>query len=295
MGRVRHAWKMLLRLVVYAVVRPPVEVLRRMSPETSAAVGERFGGFLGAVLPRERRRMVRHLQRAFPDHAASDLDRVARGVFRHLGRTLGEYLSLTAREPSELVRRVQVEGFEHLLRAKSAGRGVIVLTAHLGSWEVAAAATGVALGGLAVVARDLYDERLTRMVDGWRRRFSVTVLDTRDARGMFKHLRAGGVLAILADQYSARVDNVPVEWFGHPALSPVGPVSLARRTGSAVLIAFTYREAGRHRVVFEPYADALNGSPDTEVVRAFNRRLEEHVRARPEQWVWMHDRWRSAS
>src|SRR5687768_12071362 len=116
MGRVRHAWKMFLRLVVYAVVRPPVEALRLMSPETSGAVGERVGGFLGAVLPRERRRMVRHLQKAFPDHPAAALDVVARNVFRHLGRTLGEYLSLTARAPAELVRRVHVEGLEHLLR-----------------------------------------------------------------------------------------------------------------------------------------------------------------------------------
>ncbi len=295
MGRVRHAWKLFLRLAVYVVVRPPVEVLRFLSPERAASVGASLGGFLGAVLPRERRRMVGNLRRAFPDAPDAELDRVARGVFRNLGRMLGEYLSLTARPPSELVSRVQVEGFEHLRRIHDSGRGAIVLTAHLGSWEVAAAATGVALGGLGVVARDLYDDRLTRMVDGWRKRFAVTVFDTRDARGMIRHLKSGGVLAILADQNSPRVENVPVSWFGHPALSPVGPVSLARRTGSSVLLAFTYREGNHHRVVFEPYAESLNGEPDAEVVRAFNRRLEEQVRARPEQWVWMHDRWRSAS
>lgn len=295
MGRLRHAWKLLLRLIVYLVIRPPVEVLRRLPPSRAAALGESLGGFLGAVVPGERRKMVEHLRRAFPARPDADLDRVARGVFRHLGRTMGEYLSLTARNPAELVARVTVEGFEHLLRARQAGRGAIVLTGHLGSWEVAAAATGVALGGIGVVARDLYDDRLTRMIDGWRSRFSVTVYDTRDARGMIRHLKSGGVLAILADQNSPRVENVPVTWFGHPALSPVGPVALARRTGSAVVIAFTYRDGDRHRVVFEPYALSLNGEPDAGVVAAFNRRLEEYVRPRPEQWVWMHDRWRSAS
>ncbi len=290
-GRVRHIYKLALRWMIYAILRPIIECFRLVPPRVAAAVGEGVGALAGLFMWRERRRAEANLVRAFPDLSTTARQRIVRAHFRHLGRSLGEFLSLTRRDPAQLKAMVRVEGLEHLESARAAGRGAVVLTAHLGSWEVAAAAIGLRVPNLAVVARDLYDPRLSRLSERLRAHFNVRTFDTHDTRSMFRHLKRGGVLGVLVDQASRRVLNVPVGFFGRPVDTPVGPVNLAARAGSALLTGFIMQTGSGYRLILEELAGHANGTPPARQLERYNRRLEHWVREHPEQWVWMHNRW----
>lgn len=289
---IRHWYKTALRLAIYLVLRPVVEAFRLLPPDAGAAIGERLGAVAVFLVPRDLGKVRAHLARAFPDRGPAEIAALARANFRHLGRTLGEYLSLTKRDPSVLKERVRVEGLEHVERARAAGRGCVVLTAHLGSWELAGAASGLAVQPFAVVGRDLYDPRLSRILTRWRGRFRMRVFEVADARGILRFLKDRGVLGILIDQSSWRVANVLIPWFGIPSPTPSGPVRFAERAHAALLMGFILREGARHRVVLEPIADAVDDRPAEDFLRIYNARLEALVRERPEQWVWLHDRWK---
>jgi KDO2-lipid IV(A) lauroyltransferase len=219
--------------------------------------------------------------------------RIAAAHARHLGRSLAEYLSLTARPPALLAREVRIEGLDRVAQARSEGHGIVILTAHFGSWEVAAASMSLALGGLGVIARDLYDIRITRLINRLRSRFKISSYDTADVRGLLRFLKGGGILGVLIDQDSRRVATLPVPFFGHDAATPVGPIRLAERAEASVFMGFIVEEAGGYRLLLEELPDVRTGAEG--VLARFNARLESLVRSHPEQWVWMHDRWRSSA
>lgn len=292
---IRRIYKYVLRAGIYALLRPVLEVFRLASPRVAAAAGERIGRLAGLVMWRQRDRAQANLLRAFPDASAGERRRIIQEHFRHLGRVLAEYLSLTRRDPRVLKAMVRIEGLELLERARAAGRGTVVLTAHLGSWEVAAAAIGLSVPNLAVIARDLYDFRISRLGERLRAHFGVRTIDSADTRGILRHLQQGGVLGVLADQASRRVANIPVGFFGAPVGTPVGPVKLAAHTNSALVMGFIVRTAEGHRLMLEELAWQTNGAPPERQLERYNRRLECLVREHPEQWVWLHNRWNQAS
>ena len=286
----RRIWKMILRAAIYAVVRPVIEAFRILPPRAASWTGQVLGGLAAAALPRFRMEAESNLARAFPDLSSAERSRIAAANFRHLGRELGQYLSLTRRDPRVLKSLVKAEGMDLLEKARSRGKGVIVLTGHMGSWEIAGAFVALSQPNLAVVARDLYDERLNALLNGFRARFNLKVFDNTDTRGILRHLKYGGILGVLVDQYSRRVASVPIPFFGKPAPTPVGPVRLAERTGAAIMMGFLTRTNGGYRLALEKL-EAGNDGVAERWLETFNLRLEAALRENPEQWVWMHDRW----
>jgi KDO2-lipid IV(A) lauroyltransferase len=286
----RHFWKLFLRAAIYILVRPVAEIFRIMPPRMAAGTGNILGALAATVLPWFSRIAEANLARAFPDLPAGERSRIAAANFRHLGRELGRYLSLTRRDTSVLKSLVRVEGRDLVDKALARGRGVVVLTAHLGSWEIAGAYVGLTYQNFAVVARDLYDTRLNALLNGFRARFNIRVYDTSDARGILRHLKNGGILAVLVDQNSRRVASVPVPFFGLPAPTPVGPVRLVERTGAALMMGFLVRVGEGYRLRLEELGTADGGAAER-WLEIFNLRLETLIREHPDQWVWMHDRW----
>lgn len=287
----RRWYKTALRAAIYVLFLPPLELFRRLPPHAAAATGGRAGALAAWIVRRHRLRAEANLGRAFPSLSAGERKRIVFANFRHMGRTLGEYLSLTRRDPGLLRSLVEVEGMECLSRARASGRGTVVLTAHLGSWEIAAATVALYVPKLAVVARELYDPRLSKLISRLRAHFNIKTIDVNDTRGILRHLMEGGVLGVLVDQNARRVSSVPIDFFGAPAPTPVGPVKIAARTGSNLIMGFIVRTERGHRLVLEEMASRLNGTPPELQLQRYNRRLEELVRAHPEQWVWVHDRW----
>ncbi len=293
---IRHVYKIVLRATIYVLIRPVMELFRLLSPPAAAFLGAIVGRWAGTVAWRERRKAERVLLHVLPDAPVAERRRIVLAHFEHLGRSIGEFLSFTRRDASCIKRIVDVNGMEHVRRAIDAGRGLVVLTSHFGSWELGAASVGVMVPSLAVVARDLYDPRFTRLICELRMHFNVRTIDTNDGRGILRHLKRGGVLAVLCDLSSWRVANVPVEFFGEPVATPVGPIKIAVRSGAALATAFITRVDGSHRVVIEDLAWQPSEAPAETYLREFHRRLERRIEMNPEQWVWTHDRWtRSAS
>jgi len=290
-GRLRHAYKVVLRALIYAVAVPPILFFRLMPPEFSSAAGAALGKLAFLIFRRDARLAAARLGRVFPEMSGAERERIAAANFEHFGRSLGEFLSRSFRRNAG--GRVSIEGREILDRARTQGRGAVILTAHFGNWEVGGLAVAAIWPGFSVVARDLYDSRFSRMAVRLRKGFGVTTYDTSNARGMLRHLKSGGFLAALVDQDSDRVRNTFVSFFGEKVVAPVGPVLLAARANSMLISALAVPENGGHRVKISLIGENLNGTAPEACIERFNRLLEAEIRANPDRWVWIHDRWRS--
>ncbi len=257
---------------------------------------QRFGRVLGRLAwlfgRRDRRRALDHLALAFPERTERDRKALARAAFLHQGMNLAETLHLLTRDCADVARYVEVEGWERVEALRAAGRGVLIVTGHCGNWELLAAAINCRGLGMRVVARALDEPELQDLLVALRDRFGSRTIERGRpgaARELLKALR-DGALGMLIDQ-DTRVEGVWVPFFGMPAYTPVGAAKVALRPDVAAVPTFIERrEDGSHLARFlEPLE--LPDDP-TEATALITRAIEEQVRRRPEQWVWMHRRWR---
>ncbi len=263
-------------------------------------VGRRLGDLAYWVLPRRRVVASDNLARAFGEgRSRRERDRLCRESFRHLGMTLVEACVFFFRPPSVLLSRVRVEGEEHLYAAAAHGLGVLLLTAHLGNWELLAAAHVLTGYPLSVVVRPLDSPILNWLVTRFRERSGVELIAKRRALPeILNALRRQRVVAILLDQNATRREGVFVPFFGRLASTSKSLALLALRAGAPVVPVFVHRESyGGHRVMIEPeLPPPRTGDVQKDVdayTAAFTRCVEDTVRHWPEQWLWMHERWRT--
>ncbi len=221
---------------------------------------------------------------------------MARACLGHQGMNLTECLHLLGRDPREVEEHVDVEGWDQVEALRRAGRPILLLTAHVGNWEL----LGPIVNGRGVelwaVVRALDEEVLHEMLTRLRRHFGSETIERGApgaARRLLKALRGQDrdrALLMLIDQ-DTPVEGVWVPFFGRPAFTPVGAARIALRQDAAVVPAFLERrDDGSHVARFLPPLDL----PDDEVqaTARMTRAIEEQVLRRPEQWVWMHRRWR---
>jgi Kdo2-lipid IVA lauroyltransferase/acyltransferase len=267
------------------------------------SLGIWMGGVLGSVayyvLPRERNRALAHLEIAFcSEMNLPERRRVARRSFQNLGKNAVELVNFP-RLKKELDRRITVEGREFLEEGLARGRGLIWITGHLGNWELMACYMAHKGYPFRVVAREIYESRLNRLLLGFRNDAAVKVIlrDSPSAgREMLKALKDGEVIGMLIDQ-DTQVKGVMADFFGRKANTPAGPAILARRRAVPVLAGFIHRVSdGRHRIVIHPPIEiAETSDAERDIVtntERFNKMIERHIREDPEGWVWMHRRWR---
>lgn len=268
-------------------------------PRVVAAVGEWLGTLYHRLGRRRRQILEFNLSLAFPD-----LDPEARrilgvAVARHFGRTALDALRIQRLDPERFLGGIRVTGREHLDAALDRGRGVFLLSAHIGSWEVAALAAGLIIpGGFAVVNRPLDNPLLEAELERLRGVYGNRALGKRNVtRAMLKQLRSGGAVGILIDQRSLEAEGVLVPFFGNPAWTHPVLARLTVRTGAPVVPVWGLWDGpGRYTVRFdEPVLpEALDEAERDET--ALTARLlgiiEGVIRERPEQWLWYHDRWR---
>jgi KDO2-lipid IV(A) lauroyltransferase len=266
-------------------------------------VGRGLGLALGQLaywaLPGRRRIALANLAGAFGTALDARQQRaVARANFRHLGVTAIECCQLFFGRSPELLARVRVEGIEHVKAALAEGRGAFYLGAHFGNWELLAAAhilTGVPLS---VVVRPLDNPFLEAVLARGRERGQVKLIHKRAAiRGVQASLARGECVGILLDQNAGR-DGVFVPFFGRPASTSRTLAVLALRTGAPVVPAFIRRLAGGdHEVTIEPpIALARTGDRERDVevnTARFTAVIERYVREHPDQWFWVHRRWKT--
>ena len=265
----------------------------RASLGAGAALGE-----LTAALGVRRKVAVENLARAFPERPAAERAAILRATYRELGRVAVEYLRLAelARAPAGAVV-ARIGGLEHLERARNAGRGVILLSGHVGNAELLGAVLGQR-HPVDFVVQPLSNPGAERWIAWLRRACGVGSLSTHGGiKRVFTALRAGRWVAMLGDQ-DARSRGVFVPFFGRPASTALGPARFALATGAPIIMGFDVRRPdGRHEIELEPPLEAGDpASPDAaERLTALHvARLERWVRERPESWFWLHRRWKTA-
>ena len=265
-------------------------------------VGHALFGGLGAVayrlLKRSRRVAMANLHLVYDGkYTDRELRDIAREAFKNLGKFAYDAARMGKYTPESLGGIVEVVGLERLDRVLAEGRGVIVLTGHIGNWELLGGYLAVRGYPLNALVTRVRDRRLDDLLVGLRRSAGTTVLErSRSLMGAFRCLKQGELLGVLIDQDTS-VESVLVDFLGHPAKTPVGVVKMACGTGAAVMpMAMLMTPDGRYRFeIKEPIPLDGNGdSLEGDVAKCSNA-IEEFIRSEPTQWVWMHKRWKSVS
>jgi KDO2-lipid IV(A) lauroyltransferase len=284
----------------YAAVRLLLGALGLLPRRLAVAAGRGFGHLAYLLAGGLRRTGLRNLELAFPEMPEGERRRTLRRSVVGLGRQLGYFSHFPRMTRDELAALVEYDGIEILHEAQARGRGVIFLTGHLGAWEVLSFAHSALHNPISFMVRRLDNPRVERLVDGVRTRYGNRAIDKKmAARSALKLLREGGTLGILADLNTQPNEGVFVPFFGRPACTTSGIAVLALRTDASVIpvVAPWHEERGRY---------VFHGSPIVELVRTgdhdrdveintarFAAAFEEQVRRFPDQWLWIHKRWKT--
>jgi KDO2-lipid IV(A) lauroyltransferase len=241
----------------------------------------------------------RNLEMAFPEETRKERAKILRGVFTSLGRQLSE-VCLYRRYTRQNVSKIVVyEGFENYERALARGKGVLFLTAHLGAWELSAFAHSLYGYPLGVLMRPLDNPYLDRLVRSYRTLHGNKTVDKDFARGLISAMRKGEAVGVLMDTNMIASQGVFVDFFGIQACTASGIARVALRTDAAVVPGFTIWDPmlKKYRLRFDPAATLIRtGDTEADVVAntaLFTKIIEDYVRRYPDQWLWVHRRWKT--
>ena len=279
-----------------AVLWPFGTLLAYLPARVGLWMGRRLGDLAWAALPGRRAVVIGNLARAFGDaRPPAALAEVGRRCFQHLGMTVVESCTFLFRPPAVLLSRVEMRGVEHVEAAAAMGRGLLLLTAHYGNWELLAASHVLQRWAVSVMVRPLDSGLLDPLIERLRLRSGVELISKRDGmRGTLDALRRRRMVGILLDQNTTYREGVFVPFFGIPASTSRGLAVIALRSGAPVVPVFIRRlPGGRHVVQAEPPIPAPDDGDPTAYTAAFNRAIERAIRQAPEQWFWLHRRWKT--
>jgi Kdo2-lipid IVA lauroyltransferase/acyltransferase len=272
--------------------------LGRLPPARAEAWGRRLGALLGRTVPPRGALVRRNLAQAFPEKSPREIRVLAREVFAHFGGLAAE-IAATLEEPLDrLLARVEVVNEGAARAACASGRGVFFLSPHLGNWELAALVTAALGMPATVIARPLDNPRLERKLRAFRERGgNVIVPKAEAAREILRTLRDGGAVGILLDQHARGADAVAAPFFGRPAATSSAVARFVDRTEALVVPAAAIRIGpARYRLAYEKPVDVRTLTAEERKPQPLTARLnaviEAQVRRAPEQWLWLHNRWK---
>jgi KDO2-lipid IV(A) lauroyltransferase len=284
----------------YAPVWLLVRVLALAPASVARAVGIVLGRLVYLLHGRLRRVGLRNLQFAFPQMAASARRRILRRLFTTLGRQLGDFCRFPRYNRQNISQLAVYDGFENFERAQARGKGVLFLAAHFGGWEVSSFMHALHGHPLHILVRPLDNPYLDRLVTRYRSLSGNRTIPKQDfARTMLAALRGGETIGILMDQNMAPEQGVFVDFFGIPACTSTLMARMALRTEAAVVPALCFWDPAlrRYRMRFEPALETLrSGNEEADIVAntaAYTKVIEDYARRYPEQWLWVHRRWKT--
>ncbi len=284
----------------YALVWPVIKVLGALPRPLARGMAILLAGAVYHLHPRLRRVGLRNLEIAMPELPLKERRRIVRGVFLSLGRLLAEFCRFPKYSRENVSRVAVYEGFENFDTAQRRGKGVLFLTAHLGAWEVGSFVHSVHGHPLRVVVRPLDNPYVDRLVERYRTLHgNQTFPKDEFARGLLSAMRAGETVGLLMDQNMTPPQGVFVPFFGVQACTASGIARVALHTDASVIPAFTIWDPvlRKYRVHFDPPLTLVrtdNAEADLVANTAmFNNVLEQYVRKYPDQWLWVHRRWKT--
>jgi len=284
--------------VEYAATRAAVAALKLVSWRVASTIGAALGRL--AYWPIGIRSGVtrRQIAAAFPDRTAAEVETLARSAYANLGRSFIEAAIFPGTTRDDLQQRFErIVGWHHLESAMAQGKGVIIVTGHLGNWELAGALVAARGVPLDVVARGMANPLMEAYVLRTREASGMQVVHDADAvRKTPRALREGRVVAMLSDHDALGLASTFVPFFGRPAKTPRGPAVFALRLGVPLVFVAAVREtSGRYSLLVEPVPVTETGDREADVdaiVLQYTRQLEAMIRRYPDQYFWQHRRWR---
>jgi KDO2-lipid IV(A) lauroyltransferase len=282
--------------LVLAVARPlgrlPRGLARRLSGVLAWSVYRLHG--------RLRRVGERNLEIALPTLSAADRDSILRGIFRHLGWQLVEFCRMNRYTVENCRGWMRTEGLDHYLAAQARGKGVLIVTGHLGAWELSGFYLSMMGHTMSVVIRPLDNQFLDEFVNANRCRYGNRMLPKNDfARGLLNAMRSGETVAMLMDTNMTPPQGEFVEFFGQQACTATGLARIALKTGAAVLPAFMLWEKAERRYVLHFGPELVltrTGDMHADIHAATQQctsAIEAWIRRYPDQWLWIHRRWKT--
>ena len=284
----------------YALVWCVVKGIGLLPRPIARALGMTLGQLVYLLHSKLRRVGLRNLTLAFPDLPDSQRKKILRGVFTSLGRQLAE-VCLFPRYTRDNVSEVVIyDGFENFDRAFARGKGVLFLTAHLGGWELSAFAHSLYGHPLSFLMRPLDNPYLDRMMRDYRTLHGNQTINKDDpTRGLLRALKAGRVVGFLMDTNMTPPQGIFVDYFGIPACTASGLARMALRTDAAVVPGFTLwnPRLRKYKLRFDPALTLIRtGDQEADIVantQLFTKVIEDFVRRYPDQWLWVHRRWKT--
>jgi KDO2-lipid IV(A) lauroyltransferase len=263
-------------------------------------MGAGLGAVAWCVLPKLRRTGLRNLELAYPEKTAAERTRILRGVYRNLGLQLGEFCTMRRYTRENTRDLIRYEGLEHYLAARERGRGVLIVTGHLGAWELSSFWHSLMGHPMTMVIRRLDNPRVDRMVNDIRCLHGNHVVHKDDfARGLLSAMKRGETVGILMDTNMTPPQGLFVPFFGVAACTASGLARVAQRTGATVLPGFLVWEASEGKYVLHfsreiPLTESGDDERDAlENTARFTAAIEGFVRRYPNQWLWVHRRWKT--
>lgn len=261
--------------------------------------GRFFGGIAYIVNYKRAKVAYANMRAAFGgEKEPSEIRAIVKDLYRNFGQTLVEIVRMPSISKQYMDKYVEVQNFNNFTDALKKGRGVIYLTGHFGNWELCSIASALRGFPMFVLAREQKMTRLNNLLNMARESKGCKVIKKgMAAREIYEHLEGNGVVGILSDQDAGK-KGVFIDFFGRPTSSPRGAFALARKTGAMIVPAFAVRTGGPHHIIFiEPPLEVSNsGDGDAnehEAMQRFTVVLESYIRKHPEQWLWLHKRWKS--
>ena len=284
----------------YAAAWPFIKILGILPRPLARAMGFGLAWVVYLLHARLRQVGMRNLALVFPEKSESERARILRGEFASLGRQLAEVCKFPAYTLENVEKVVVYDGLENYERAYARGKGVLFLTAHFGGWELSAFTHSLHGHWMHVVVRAMDNVYLDRLIRKYRTMHGNQIVEKDDfVRGLLAAMKAGEVVGILMDTNMTPPQGIFVDFFGIPACTASGLARIALRTDAAVVPTFTIwdQQLGKYRLRFDPAVElARTGELESDIhanTQKFTSMIEDYVRKYPEQWLWVHRRWKT--
>ncbi len=284
----------------FALVWSLVKLLGLPPRRIARGLGALLGRIALLLTPRLRRTGDLNLRLAFPQKTAAERRQILRKLYRNLGWLLAEFCQMPRYTPEQAQRFIRYEGLEHYLAARDQGKGVLILTGHLGAWELSSFYHSLMGYPMSIVIRRLDNPLVDNLVNQIRCLHGNQVLHKDDfARGLLGAMRRGETVGILMDTNMTPPQGAFVDFFGHAACTGSGLARVAMKTGAKVLPGFLLWDDATQQYVLRFGAGLdLPAGDDAEAdalahTALFTRVIEEYVRQYPDQWLWVHRRWKT--
>jgi len=287
--------------LVYAAAWAGLKLMGLLPRRAARFVGASVAAAALYAHPYFRRAAMFNLRLAFPDWSDEQRRKAIRGMIRQVGWMAGEFSQFPKYTRASIEKMVAIDGRENFEAARARGKGVLFLTGHMSAWELAPFAQAIYGNPLHFLVRPVANSRIDALVNRYRCLSGNQPIEkNRSARAILRVLGQGGTVGILSDHNTALPEEaVFVNFFGIPAATTSGLARLAQRTDAAVVPGFLAwdPQAKKYRLQFEPAVELSRTSDEeadlVENTQRFTRVIENYVRAHPDQWLWVHKRWKT--